>query len=74
MLLKYCKEQKMTLNTKKELSDKELAWLWKKYNSAEAYEDDEEPIDLYDGGYSAEAEKRKEATYAKRMLKKYGYL
>lgn len=64
----------MASNIKKELSDKELEWLWKKYNSAEAYEEDEEPIDLYDGGYSADVEKRKDATYAKRMLKKYGYL
>lgn len=64
----------MASNTEKKLTNKELDWLWKKYNSAKAYEDGEEPIDLYDGGYSAEVEKRKDATYAKRMLKKYGYL
>ena len=64
----------MSPNAKKELTDEELAWLLKKYNSAKAYEDEEEPPPLYDENYPAEIEARIEATYAKRMLKKYGYL
>lgn len=64
----------MALNTEKQLSEKELEWLHKKLDKAEPYDDGDEPPLLYDENYPAEIEARIEATYAKRMLKKYGYL
>lgn len=64
----------MESNTKRQLTDDELQWLHKKLEKGEPYKDGEEPPVLYDVEESPEISARREATYAQRMLKKYGYL